>query len=69
VAWLESEAVKEVNLVAIQRDTEVQKILVEAIGDQSACTNLRPAKSSHRPNGALASGRLGMRRPGKRPWS
>ena len=33
VAWLEPEAVKQLNMVAIQRDTEVQKILVEAIND------------------------------------
>jgi hypothetical protein len=35
VAWLEPEAVKQLNMVAIQRDTEVQKILVEAINDWS----------------------------------
>jgi hypothetical protein len=33
VAWLEPEAVKQLNMIAIQRDTEVQKILVEAIND------------------------------------
>jgi hypothetical protein len=33
VAWLEPEAVKQLNMVAIQRDTQVQHILVEAIND------------------------------------
>jgi hypothetical protein len=33
VAWLEPEAVKQLNIMAIQRDTEVQKLLVEAIND------------------------------------
>jgi hypothetical protein len=40
VAWLEPEAVKQLNLVAIQRDTEVQKILVEAINDWFARNGL-----------------------------
>ena len=33
VAWLEPEAVKQLNLVAIQRDIHVQDILVEAVND------------------------------------
>ena len=33
VAWLEPESVKQLNMMAIQRDTEVQKLLVEAIND------------------------------------
>ena len=41
VAWLEPEAVKQLNLVAIQRDTEVQKILVEAINDWFARNGLQ----------------------------
>jgi Antitoxin-like ribbon-helix-helix len=40
VAWLEPEAVKQLNMVAIQRDTEVQKILVEAINDWFARNGL-----------------------------
>jgi hypothetical protein len=43
VAWLEPEAVKQLNMVdmvAIQRDTEVQKILVEAICDWFAPNGL-----------------------------
>jgi hypothetical protein len=33
VAWLEPEAVKQLNVVAIQRDIHVQDILVEAVND------------------------------------
>ena len=33
VAWLEPEAVKQLNLYAIQHDRNVQDILVEAIND------------------------------------
>jgi hypothetical protein len=33
VAWLEPEAVKQLNMVAIQRDIHVQDILVEAVND------------------------------------
>jgi len=40
VAWLEPEAVKQLNMVAIQRDTEVQKILVEAINQWFASQGL-----------------------------
>jgi hypothetical protein len=40
VAWLEPEAVKQLNLVAIQRDSEVQKILVEAVNDWFARNGL-----------------------------
>jgi hypothetical protein len=40
VAWLEPEAVKQLNMVAIQRDTQVQHILVEAINDWFARNGL-----------------------------
>jgi hypothetical protein len=40
VAWLEPEAVKQLNLVAIQRDMQVQQILVEAINDWFARNGL-----------------------------
>jgi hypothetical protein len=40
VAWLEPEAVKQLNMVAIQRDTLVQHILVEAINDWFARNGL-----------------------------
>jgi hypothetical protein len=40
VAWLEPEAVKQLNMVAIQRDTEVHKILVEAINQWFASQGL-----------------------------
>jgi hypothetical protein len=33
VAWLEPEAIKQINLYAIQHDRNVQDILVEAIND------------------------------------
>jgi hypothetical protein len=33
VAWLEPEAIKQLNLYAIQHDRKVQDILVEAIND------------------------------------
>ena len=41
VAWLEPEAVKQLNMVAIQRDTEVQKILLEAINEWFARNGLQ----------------------------
>jgi hypothetical protein len=40
VAWLEPEAVKQLNMVAIQRDMQVQQILVEAINDWFARNGL-----------------------------
>jgi hypothetical protein len=40
VAWLEPEAVKLLNMVAIQSGTEVQHILVEAINDWFARNGL-----------------------------
>jgi hypothetical protein len=40
VAWLEPEAVKQLNMVAIQRDTQVQHILVEAINQWFASQGL-----------------------------
>ena len=40
VAWLEPEAVKQLNMIAIQRDTQVQHILVEAINDWFARNGL-----------------------------
>lgn len=40
VAWLEPEAVKQLNMVAIQRDTQVQHILVEAINMWFVANNL-----------------------------
>jgi hypothetical protein len=40
VAWLEPEAVKQLNLVAIQRDIHVQDILVEAVNDWFARNGL-----------------------------
>jgi hypothetical protein len=40
VAWLEPEAVKQLNMVAIQRDTQVQHILVEVINDWFARNGL-----------------------------
>ena len=36
LAWLEPEAVKLLNMMAIQRDTGVQKLLVEAFNDSFA---------------------------------
>jgi hypothetical protein len=41
VAWLEPEAVKQLNMVAIQRDMQVQQILVEAINDWFARNGLQ----------------------------
>lgn len=40
VAWLEPEAVKQLNMIAIQRDMQVQQILVEAINDWFARNGL-----------------------------
>jgi len=40
VAWLEPEAIKQLNLYAIQHDRNVQDILVEAINDWFAKENL-----------------------------
>jgi hypothetical protein len=40
VAWLEPEAVKQLNMIAIQRDMQVQHILVEAINDWFARNGL-----------------------------
>jgi hypothetical protein len=40
VAWLEPEAVKQLNMIAIQRDTQVQHILVEAINQWFAAQGL-----------------------------
>lgn len=40
VAWLEPEAVKQLNMVAIQRDIHVQDILVEAINQWFASQSL-----------------------------
>lgn len=40
VAWLEPEAIKQLNMHAIQHDRNVQDILVEAINDWFAKKNL-----------------------------
>jgi hypothetical protein len=40
VAWLEPEAIKQLNVFAIQHDRNVQDILVEAINDWFAKENL-----------------------------
>ena len=40
VAWLEPEAIKQLNMFAIQHDRNVQDILVEAISDWFAKENL-----------------------------
>jgi hypothetical protein len=40
VAWLEPEAIKQLNVYAIQHDRNVQDILVEAINDWFAKENL-----------------------------
>jgi hypothetical protein len=40
VAWLEPEAIKQLNMYAIQHDRNVQDILVEAINDWFAKENL-----------------------------
>ena len=40
VAWLEPEAIKQLNMYAIQHDRNVQDLLVEAINDWFAKENL-----------------------------
>jgi hypothetical protein len=40
VAWLEPEAIKQLNMFAIQHDRNVQDLLVEAINDWFAKQNL-----------------------------
>jgi hypothetical protein len=40
VAWLEPEAIKQINMYAIQHDRNVQDILVEAINDWFAKEHL-----------------------------
>lgn len=51
VAWLEPEAIKQLNLYAIQHDRNVQDVLVEAINDWFAKEGLPRFDAEYRPAG------------------
>ncbi len=51
VAWLEPEAIKQINLYAIQHDRNVQDVLVEAINDWFAKEGLPRFDAEYRPAG------------------